>query len=156
MYILQGRNAEAIDELKQAIALGSTNKQTYNNLGLAYMLSGQPDLAMKEFEATGNQALAHSLAAKLYYRKGEFEKAIEHFKIVTQLAPEEFVAHYRMALIYKQLGKKEEEKNEMALFQKLKAASDERDKNARRVERGDMQEEAERSKKDVDIEPETK
>ena len=87
-YILQGRNAEAIDELKQAIALGSTNKQTYNNLGLAYMLSGQPDLAMKEFEATGNQALAHSLAAKLYYRKGEFEKAKEHYTEALALDPD--------------------------------------------------------------------
>ena len=87
-YILQGRNAEAIDELKQAIVLGSTNKQTYNNLGLAYMLSGQPDLGMKEFEASGDQALAHSLAAKIYYRKGDFEKAKEHYTEALALDPD--------------------------------------------------------------------
>lgn len=44
----------------------------------------------------------------------------------------------------------------MALFQKLKAASDERSKIATRIERGDTQEEAERSKKDIEIEPEAK
>ena len=87
-YILQGKNEEAIDALKQAFALGSNSKQTHNNLGLAYALSGQLDLAMKEFEYTGNRALAHTIAAKIYYRKGEFEKAKEHYSEALALDPD--------------------------------------------------------------------
>jgi tetratricopeptide (TPR) repeat protein len=87
-YILQGKSGEAIDTLKQALALGSDNNQTHNNLGLAYALSGQPDLAMKEFECAGNKALAHALVAKVYYRKGEFEKAKEHYSEALTLNPD--------------------------------------------------------------------
>jgi Flp pilus assembly protein TadD len=78
-YILQGKNREAIDTLKQALALGYSNNRVHNNLGLAYALSGQLDLAMQEFEQAGNKALAHSLVAKLYYQKGQFEKAKKHY-----------------------------------------------------------------------------
>jgi Flp pilus assembly protein TadD len=87
-YTLQGMNGEAIESLKQAVALGSNSKQTHNNLGLAYALSGQFDLAMKEFEMTGNKALAHTLAAKIYYRKGQFEKAKEQYEEALTLDPD--------------------------------------------------------------------
>ena len=89
-YILQGKNAEAIDALKQALALGSNSKRTRNNLGLAYALSGQLDLAMKEFERAGNKALAHSLLAKIYYQKGQFEKAKKHYGEALALDPDSF------------------------------------------------------------------
>jgi Flp pilus assembly protein TadD len=87
-YILQGKNGEAIDALKQALGLGSNSKQTHNNLGLAYALSGQFDLAMKEFDYTGNKALAHTLVAKIYYQKGQFEKAKEHYSEALALDPD--------------------------------------------------------------------
>ena len=87
-YILQGKNEEAIDALNRALALGSNTKQTHNNLGLAYALSGQFDLAMKEFEFTGNNALAHTLLAKIYYQKGQFDKAKEHYGEALALDPE--------------------------------------------------------------------
>lgn len=87
-YILQGKNREAIDSLTQAIALGSNSSRAHNNLGLAYALSGQIDLALKEFELTGNKALAHSMAAKHYYQKGQFEKAKKHYGEALALDPD--------------------------------------------------------------------
>ncbi len=87
-YILQGKTEEGIDALKRALALGSNNSRVHNNLGLAYALSGQVDLALKEFELTGNKALAHSLAAKLYYQKGQFEKAKKHYREALALDPD--------------------------------------------------------------------
>jgi tetratricopeptide (TPR) repeat protein len=62
---------------------------------------------------------------------GEVEQAIEHFKRVTQLAPEEDSVHYRLASAYKKLGRKEEERAELSLFEKLKKAREEREKQAR-------------------------
>ena len=66
--------------------------------------------------------------------------------------------HYRMALLYKRLGDKDAEKREIALFQKLKAASDESEKKATKMERGDIgeSEESERSLKDKDVVPDEK
>lgn len=87
-YLLQGKSGEAIDALKQALALGSGGKQTHNNLGLAYALCGQFDLAMKEFEYTGNKALGHTLVARIYYQKGQFEKAKEHYGEARALDPD--------------------------------------------------------------------
>jgi Flp pilus assembly protein TadD len=87
-YIFQGKNDEAIDALKQALALGSNNTRVHNNLGVAYALSGQPDLAMKEFELTGNKALAHSFLAKIYYQKGQFEKAKKQYGEALALDPD--------------------------------------------------------------------
>ena len=87
-YILQGKSKEAIDSLKQAITLGSNSSNVHNNLGLAYALSGQLDLALKEFESTGNKALAHSLVAKLYYQRGQFEKAKKHYSEALALDPD--------------------------------------------------------------------
>ncbi len=87
-YTLQGKSNKAIDALKQAIALGSNSERTHNNLGLAYAYSGQFDLAMKEFEMTGNNALAHTLVAKVYYRKGQFEKAKKHYEEALALDPD--------------------------------------------------------------------
>jgi Flp pilus assembly protein TadD len=86
--ILQGKNAEAVETLKQAIALGCDNKQTHNNLGLAYGLSGQIELAMQEFEHTGSKAFAHTLVAKIYYDKGQFDEAKEQYAKALELDPD--------------------------------------------------------------------
>ena len=91
---------------------------------------------------------------RAYANKGEWEKAMEQFRMVIRLSPEEATVHYRMALVYRRLGNREEEKNEMALFRKLKAASDEKEKRATKVERPGMLDETDRSKKDKDIESE--
>ncbi len=86
--ILQGKNKEAIDSLKQAIAQGSDSTVTHNNLGLAYAFSGRLDLAMKEFEHTGNSAFAHELLAKMQYQKGNFEKAKKYYKEALAIDPD--------------------------------------------------------------------
>jgi Flp pilus assembly protein TadD len=87
-YILQGKSKQAIGSLEQAIALGSNSSHVHNNLGLAYALSGQLDLAMKQFELTGNKAFAHSLLAKIYYQRGQFEKAKKHYGEALALDPD--------------------------------------------------------------------
>jgi Flp pilus assembly protein TadD len=86
--ILQGKNKEAIDSLKEAIAQGSDSTVTHNNLGLAYAFSGRFDLAMKEFEYTGNSAFAHELFAKMQYQKGNFDKAKKYYKEALEINPE--------------------------------------------------------------------
>ena len=86
--ILQGKNKEAIDSLKQAIADGSDSTVTHNNLGLAYAFSGRFDLAMKEFEYTGNSSFAHELLAKMQYEKGNFEKAKKYYKEALAIDPD--------------------------------------------------------------------
>jgi Flp pilus assembly protein TadD len=52
---------------------------------------------------------------------------MEHFKKVTELAPDEPTVHYRLASIYKRMGRKDEERDEMELFRKLKAARKDKD-----------------------------
>ncbi|PYV44364.1 MAG: hypothetical protein DMG06_06760 [Acidobacteria bacterium] len=94
---------------------------------------------------------AHRDLARALAEKGDLTGAMEHLKKVIEMAPDEPTVHYRLALIYKRLDRKQEERAEMEKFQELKAASDKRQKAASSLPAsGDN--ELERSKADIESE----
>ena len=62
------------------------------------------------YERLGNLAQATQaslLAAELYLKKKDANKAIENWERVTRLAPENLKAHSRLALVYERMGEKD-------------------------------------------------
>ncbi len=59
-------------------------------------------------------------------RTGEIEKAIEQFRRVVRLAPEEESVHYHLANLYRRLGRAEEATRELAQFEELAGRKSER------------------------------
>ena len=59
-------------------------------------------------------------------RTGDTERAVEQFRRVVQLAPEEDSVHYHLAAAYRRLGRSEESKAELARFEELAKKKSER------------------------------
>jgi tetratricopeptide (TPR) repeat protein len=92
--LARNRSAESLPYLERALAL-------------------KPDLAQ-----------AHRDLGKALMQQQQWEPALEHFRKVTELAPDEPSVHYRMALVYRKLGRSAEEQAELELFQKKKSAQE--------------------------------
>lgn len=66
-----------------------------------------------------NLPQAHRDLGKAYFEKEELEKAVAEYKRVAELDPQEDTVHYRLAAIYRKLGRKEQAQTETTLFQTL-------------------------------------
>ena len=86
-YLLQGNFDEAITAFKNAIGLNNQNTRFHNNLGLAYGEKGQYDLALAEFKLASDEAEAHHNMAQIYFKKGLFDEAKNHYAIALKLNP---------------------------------------------------------------------
>jgi Flp pilus assembly protein TadD len=78
-YLLQNKPELAVESFKKAVTLNSDNDMYHNNLGLAYANMGEFEAAYAEFKKSGDEAKAHYNIAQLYYQKGLYKKAKEHF-----------------------------------------------------------------------------
>ena len=89
VYLSQSRWDDAIPMLEKSVRLQPDLAQAYRDLG------------------------------KAYFQKNELEKAIVVYNKVVELAPDEDTVHYRLANIYKKLGRKAEAEAEMKIFATL-------------------------------------
>jgi len=85
VYLHLGKMTQAVDALKQAIALNSQHAEYYNQLGIVYRHNGQLDLARETYEKAlqldPNYAYAHlniGILFDLYLR--DWTKALLHYE----------------------------------------------------------------------------
>ena len=55
-------------------------------------------------------------------RSGRLEAALEHYRHSARIDPGNATVHYKIAMLYKSLGRKEQAKTELDKFRQLKAA----------------------------------
>lgn len=151
----EGNLEEAAKEFTKELEINPEQYLATWKLGNIYLIKRETDQAMvylqRALEQKPDLGQAHRDLARALTDKGDLTGAMEHLNKVIELAPDEPTVHYRLALLYKRLGRKQEERAEMEKFQKLKAASDQRLQAARSVQAsGD--EESERSKADIESE----
>jgi len=84
-HMMQNDYNAALKAFERAIQLDSDNPKYHNNLALSHAKLGNYPLAFSEFCAGGGVLRAHYNLAKIYYSKGEFEKAQEHFARVLKI-----------------------------------------------------------------------
>lgn len=138
IYWREGDLPQAEKEFLEEIKIAPENYLTTWKLGNIYLLNKQYDLAFQYLEKAIQQkpdlGQAHrDLGKALLQTDGDLARAAAHLKKVAELAPEEPTTHYLLAQVYRKLGKRAEQTTELAIFEKLRRAQQEREQSARVV-----------------------
>jgi serine/threonine protein kinase/tetratricopeptide (TPR) repeat protein len=108
-YKVTGKTAEAIVELKRAVALAPNSDEGYRRLGDAYLVSGKEDDAVQAFKQAIDTNpyywLNQNRLGTVYFQVGQNEKAIDAFKRVIELAPDSALGYNNLGAVYFRAGK---------------------------------------------------
>jgi tetratricopeptide (TPR) repeat protein len=129
VYARLGKFDEAAQEFKKELEINPNDSLALWKLGeLTLRSSPQKAGGYLEQAIRLNPELPQALLAygRALARSGQTEKAVEQFRRVAQLAPEEDSVHYHLAGAYRRLGRDEEAKRELARFEELAKKKDER------------------------------
>lgn len=103
--------AGGLDSLRKAYELEPESTKINNNLGLAYYLKGDIDMALKHFQESIKLDPKNSDArvnlASLYLAKGQKRLAKKTYQIVLKdlVYPSQFRVYYNLGLIFREEGK---------------------------------------------------
>jgi tetratricopeptide (TPR) repeat protein len=99
-------HAEAVGELRQALALAPDSVRDQLNYGLALLLQGDVDAATAQLLKVQklDPKLPHTWfnLGILYKKQNETDKALAQFQEMVRLVPDEPVSHYQLGVLYKQ------------------------------------------------------
>jgi tetratricopeptide (TPR) repeat protein len=129
IYWLQGKWAQAKTEFDLELKTNPKNCMALWKTGNV-MLQTKEDLTKasefvdRALEICPNVPQAILDQARLAAEMGRDERALELFKRVAQLSPEESSVHYQLASLYRKLGKVEESNAELKIVRELKAKED--------------------------------
>lgn len=105
LYAVELRNISmAIPLFEKAFAIDSTLWRSANNLGMAYQMTKDTAMAIHWYEQSllaksGNVKVLEELA-KLYYLKGEKQKALACNDSIMRLMPNSYLPYYNYAIYY--------------------------------------------------------
>ncbi len=96
---------EAVEELRQALALAPNSVREQLNYGLALLRQGDVKSAAAELERVQkrNPKLPHTWfnLGIIYKKQNEADKALTQFREMVRLVPNEPTAHYQLGVVYK-------------------------------------------------------
>jgi tetratricopeptide (TPR) repeat protein/TolB-like protein/tRNA A-37 threonylcarbamoyl transferase component Bud32 len=111
-FIVTGKYAQAITELKRAIALAPSSDEAYRRLGSAYLASGDYPHAIEAFQKAVDLNsyfwVNQTALGDAYFRSGDYPKALQAFQQVTVLAPDIDAGYENIGNVYAQQGKYQE------------------------------------------------
>jgi serine/threonine protein kinase/tetratricopeptide (TPR) repeat protein len=109
VYSATGKTAEAIEELKRALALAPNSDEAYRRLGDAYRASGNRQQGVSAYQsavaANPYYWYNHNTLGAAYFQFGETEKALQEYQRVTELAPDLANGFANVGAAYIRLGK---------------------------------------------------
>lgn len=94
-YLAAGRNADAVAALEEAVAMGEVSDATLERLVSAYEASerwAEAASSSGEFARRWPSAPASERAARLAFRAGDYDRAIEGYRLATEQDPASVVA----------------------------------------------------------------
>ena len=129
IYWLQGKWAEAKKEFDLELKTNPKNCMALWKTGNVMLQTKEDPAKASEFvdralEICPNVPQAILDQARLAAEMGRDERALELYKRVAQLSPEESSVHYQLARLYRKLGKVEESNAELKIVRELKAKED--------------------------------
>jgi tetratricopeptide (TPR) repeat protein len=109
VYSTTGKNAQAVTELKQALALAPNSDEAYRLLGDAYRANGQTEEAIAAYEkAVAVNAyfwMNHNALGQALSDTGDSAKALAAFQKVTELAADNPIGYENIGTTYFKEGK---------------------------------------------------
>lgn len=122
------QQAEAQSEFQAALTVNPRDEKALLALGVIAQKNGDVQTAYSDdsraFALDPNDADACTELAKVLIQMNQKTKAQEILEHATQIDPTNYVAHYRLGTLYRQQGKTEEAKQQMADYQKYKQMKD--------------------------------
>jgi len=116
--------ARAETELKLALKENSRNAGAEGKLGVIEGFRGHSNLAEEHFTRAlsfkGDQLDALEGLGKILRDRGENEKAAEYLSRASLADPMDETVHYRLAQLYRELGRKADSEREMKLFVQIR------------------------------------
>jgi len=109
-HLLLARRLEReVQPYRQAIAANPKDNDARLQLGTVYARNGIVDVAEREFDAILAQEPKHASAlnnrGNLYFASGDFERALEAYRVAQEAAPQDGGIRLNAALAYYRLGK---------------------------------------------------
>jgi serine/threonine protein kinase/Flp pilus assembly protein TadD len=109
IYVITGKTAEAIAELKRALELAPNSDQGYRRLGSAYLASGRKaesiEAYLKAVQVNPYYWNNHNQLGIAYIKFGDYDKGVGAFRQVLQLDPENADAYVNIGVAYFREGK---------------------------------------------------
>jgi tetratricopeptide (TPR) repeat protein len=126
IYWKTNRLAQAMPELRSELQADPNNAQALYELGDALADTGNTAEAercfVKAVQLQPEMPEPHLGLEKIYSARADYPKALQHLQVASKLDPLNATPHYRMAGIYRKMGRPGEAEKEMAVFGRLKAA----------------------------------
>jgi tetratricopeptide (TPR) repeat protein len=120
----EAARAEAEKEYKAALAANPFDEKSECRLGDIAMRRSDPKAAAAHYaralELQPDDPGANLGMAKILMSMHEPEKAEPHLERAAQLEPFDPATHYRLGVLYRELGRAEDSRRELAEFEKLK------------------------------------
>ena len=128
VYLVKNQPERAVVEAERAIALDPDDADGYRVLGSAYALQGRPEdgIGVLEKGLRLKPRIPAGLLSALgwaYSLTGRHEEAVDALKKALSLTPNWLPTHVYLAVIYSELGRKEEARAEAAEILKLSPKS---------------------------------
>ena len=115
----------AIPHLEAALTLVPDLARAHFFLGSALRTLGRYDEALTHFDVARTQYPRDRVVlgeiGRVHFLERRFEKAIETFKEVLRIDPEDLLAHYNLMLAYRGNGDTEKSTRERLLYERFKA-----------------------------------
>jgi tetratricopeptide (TPR) repeat protein len=109
-YRFMNVHSKAITHFKKAIELRQNFSEAYNDLGNTYLILSKWDLAIIYFEKALENTLyatphfAQNNLGQAYYKKGEYNKAVESYRKAIKYQPSFSMAFHNLGITYEAMN----------------------------------------------------
>jgi len=114
---------QALEYYRQAETLSPHDPKIFNEWGLVHFAKGEYDQAIDKYQRSlslNNRSIQTYLLLGDAYRANEdFAQAMEAYERVVEIAPNDFMGHRSLALLYEQMGRIEEALAEAGIARSL-------------------------------------
>jgi tetratricopeptide (TPR) repeat protein/O-antigen ligase len=114
---------KALGYYRQAEALSPHDAKTFNEWGLVHFAKGEYDEAIDKYQRSlslnDGSVQTYLLLGDAYKAGEDFPRAMEAYERAIEIAPNDFVGHKRLALLYEQMGRIEEALVEAGVARRL-------------------------------------
>ena len=127
LYWKNQRFDEALPELRLELQGNPNHPNALYELGDMSVSGGDVQSAERYFlealKLEPNMVEAHLALEKIYTQRGRYEMSLEHLRKTLQIDSSDPTVYYRLAVVYRKLGKEQDADRQLAIFNQKRAQS---------------------------------